>query len=61
MKLTERFRRSDVGHMDIEIVIDDPKAYTTPLRYVQPQLLQPDTELIEYICNENMKPVGPGR
>ena len=60
MKLTERFRRRDFGHMDIEITIDDPKAYTKPLRYVQPQLLQPDTELIEYICNENMKPVGPG-
>ncbi len=61
MKLTERFRRSDLGHMNIEITIDDPKAYTKALRYVQPQLLQPDTELIEYICNENMKPVGPGR
>jgi hypothetical protein len=58
MKLTERFRRSDFGHMDIEVVIDDPKAYTRALRYVQPQLLQPDTELIEYICNENAKPVG---
>ena len=37
MKLTERFHRHDFGHMDIEIVIDDPKAYTKPLRYVQPQ------------------------
>ena len=58
MKLTERFRRRDFGHMDVEITIDDPKAYTKPLRYVQPQLLQPDNELIEYICNENAKPVG---
>ncbi len=61
MKLTERFRRRDFGHMDIEIVIDDPKAYTKPLRYVQPQRLVPDNELIEYICNENAKPVGAGR
>jgi hypothetical protein len=59
MKVTERFRRRDFGHMDIEIVIDDPKAYTKPLRYLQPQRLEPDTELIEYICNENAKPVGP--
>lgn len=58
MKLTERFRRRDFGHMDIEITIDDPKAYTKPIRYLQPQILQPDTELIEYICNENAKPVG---
>ena len=58
MKLTERFRRRDVGHMDIEVTIDDPKAYTQPIRYTQPQLLVPDGDLIEYICNENMKPVG---
>jgi hypothetical protein len=58
MKLTERFRRRDFGHMDIEITIDDPKAYTKPIRYVQPQRLEADSELIEYICNENMKPVG---
>ena len=58
MKVTERFRRRDVGHMDIEIVIDDPKAYTQQIRYVQPQELLPDGDLIEYICNENAKPVG---
>ena len=58
MKLTERFRRRDLGHMEIAVTIDDPKAYTQPIRYVQPQHLEPDTELIEYICNENAKPVG---
>ena len=58
MRLTERYRRRDFGHMDIEIMIDDPKAYTTQIRYVQPQELMVDGELIEYICNENVKPVG---
>ena len=53
MHLTERFVRRDFGHMDIEIVIDDPKAYTKPLRYTQRQELQADTELIEYVCAEN--------
>jgi hypothetical protein len=57
MRVTERFRRRDVGHMDIDIVIDDPKAYTKPLRYVQPQVLLPDTDLIEYVCAENVKPI----
>ena len=61
MKLTERFRRRDFGHMDVEITIDDPKAYTKPIRYLQPQVLQPDNELIEYICNENAKPMGQQR
>jgi hypothetical protein len=57
MHLTERFKRHDAGHMDIDIVIDDPKAYTKPLRYVQPQALLPDTDLIEFICAENAKEV----
>lgn len=61
MRLTERFRRRDAGHMDIEIVIDDPKAYTKPLRYVQPQRLLPDTDLIEYVCAENAKEVFRAR
>jgi hypothetical protein len=61
MRLTERFRRINTGRLDIEIVIDDPKAYTKPLRYTQPQLLLPDTELLEYVCAENAKDVGPGR
>ena len=61
MRLTERFKRRDVGHMDIEIVINDPKAYTKPLQYVQPQRLLPDTDLIEYICAENAKEIGRQR
>lgn len=60
MRLTERFRRRDFGHMDIEIEINDPKAYTKPLKYVQPQMLMADTELIEYIC-ENAKPMDPAK
>ena len=58
MKVTERYRRRDVGRMDIEVVIDDPKAYTQPIRYVQPQELLADGDLIEYVCNENAKPMG---
>jgi hypothetical protein len=61
MRLTERFKRRDLGHMDIEIVIDDPGSYTKPIAYVQPQVLLPDTELLEYICAENAKEVGPAR
>lgn len=61
MRLTERFKRINTGRLEIEIVIDDPKAYTRPLKYVQPQVLLPDTELLEYVCAENAKSVGPGR
>jgi hypothetical protein len=55
LRVTERFIRKDFGHMDIEITIDDPKAYTKPWTVTQPLVFQPDTELLEYICNENNK------
>ncbi len=61
MRLTERFKRRDFGHMDIEVLIDDPKAYTKPLMYTQPQALLADTELLEYICAENLKEIGVQR
>ena len=39
--------------MDIEVTIDDPKAYTRPWNVTQRLALQPDTELLGYICSEN--------
>ncbi len=58
LKLTERFHRRDMGHLDLEITIDDPKAYTKPWTVKQVANLQPDTELLEYICEENNRDVG---
>jgi hypothetical protein len=54
MHLTERFHRRDFGHIDLQITIDDPKAYTKPWS-VNLQLILTDTELIEYVCDENEK------
>ena len=56
-RLIERFTRHSIGHMDLEILVEDPKAYTRPLRYVQPQTLHAEGDLIEYVCTENVKPV----
>jgi hypothetical protein len=57
MHLTERMRRRDFGHMDIQLTIDDPKAYTKPWKTeLHPELI-PDTELIEFVCNENERDV----
>lgn len=53
LRVIERFVRRDFGRMDIEITIDDPKAYTRPWTIVQPLDFQADNELLEYICNEN--------
>jgi hypothetical protein len=30
LRVTERFRRRDFGHMDIDITIDDPGAFRKP-------------------------------
>ena len=57
MRLTERFTRRSIGRLDLDITIDDPDTYTRPIRYVQPQVLLPDGELIEYACSENLKPL----
>jgi hypothetical protein len=37
-RVTERFTRRDIGHMDIEITIDDPKAYVKPWRAKIPSI-----------------------
>jgi len=59
-KMTERWQRMNYGSMQVDITIDDPKAYTKPfavrvhhrIAVDGPQL---DAELIEFICNENNK------
>jgi hypothetical protein len=52
-KIIERFRRPDYGHLEINVTVDDPKAYTKPWNVTVYQRLMPDTELIEFICQEN--------
>lgn len=54
-RITERFHRVDVGHLDIEITVNDPKAYTKPWTVTVKQILVPDTDLLEFICLENEK------
>jgi hypothetical protein len=53
LKVTERFHRKDFGHMELAITIDDPKTYTKAWTVTENPQLQPDTELLEYICEEN--------
>jgi hypothetical protein len=52
-KLTERFRRVSFGRMEIDISVDDPKAYTKPWTVRVNQQIMADTDLIEFICAEN--------
>src|ERR1700683_2206678 len=54
-KIIERFRRVDYGHLEIEVTIDDPKAYTQPWTVTVHQRIMLDTDLIEFVCQENEK------
>jgi len=54
-KLTERFRRMNFGNLEIEITLDDPKAYTAPWTVRLHQFIVLNTELLEYFCQENEK------
>jgi hypothetical protein len=57
MHLTERYRRRDLGHLDMQLTIDDPKAYTKPWTVNENAVLLPDTDLLEYICSEDNKDI----
>lgn len=54
-KMTERFHRVSFGHMEIDITIDDPKAYTAPFTVTVKHNLAVDTELLDSSCIENEK------
>ena len=51
-KMTERWRRPKFGLMQIDITIEDPKAYTKPFTVRVNHQLMPDTELMEFVCEE---------
>jgi len=56
LRLTERFRRVNFGNLEIDITIDDPKAYTKPFTVRVEQVIVSDGwALTEFICHENQK------
>ena len=57
LHVTERFRRRDFGHLEIQVTIDDPKAYGKAWSATLPMNLLPDTDLLEFVCNENERDV----
>jgi hypothetical protein len=54
-KVTERMRRPDYGHLEVEVTVNDPKAYTKPWTIKLKQIIQLDTDLLDYVCLENEK------
>ena len=53
LRVEERFRRRDFGHMELQITIDDAKSFTTLITIKVNQLLIPDSDVIETVCGEN--------
>jgi hypothetical protein len=53
LRVQERFRRRDFGHMELQITIDDAKTFTKPFTIKVNQLLVPDSDILETVCAEN--------
>jgi hypothetical protein len=54
LRITERMRRRDFGHMEYEITIDDPKVFTKPFTVKTVRLLATDTDLLEDVCENEL-------
>jgi hypothetical protein len=56
LRLTERFRRVNFGSLQIDVTIDDSKAYTKPFTVrVEQRIVADGWEMTEFICHENQK------
>jgi len=57
-RITERFRRPAYGRLEVEVTVDDPKAYSRPWTIQLNQHVALDSDLLEYACLENEKDVA---
>jgi hypothetical protein len=55
MRVEERFERRDFGHLDVAVIIEDPKTFTKPFTIHFTEQLLADTDVIEHICAEDEK------
>jgi hypothetical protein len=53
LRTTERYRRRNVGNLDLEVTLSDPGTYAKPWTVAVRAELAADTEMIEFVCNEN--------
>ena len=61
LHLVQRFSRPDLGHITHEMIIEDPKTFTRPLKSTRTFTLRNDWEMMEYSCEENNKSLWEGR
>jgi hypothetical protein len=55
MHVVERYRRPDLGHLELEMIVEDPGAFKKAWIVKRAANLDPTDEVMEYICNENEK------
>jgi hypothetical protein len=55
LRVTERFRRVNLGTIDFQMTLDDSQTFTRPLTVRFNLILLPDTDLLESFCSENEK------
>jgi hypothetical protein len=58
LRVEERFYRRDFGHLDVTVTIEDPKTFTKPFTIKFTERLVPDSDLLEYFCGENPRPIA---
>ena len=52
LRMTERYHRRDFGNLDVDVTFSDPTVYAKPFTVKVRAELAPDTEMIEWVCNE---------
>lgn len=52
-RITERYERPNFGHINLRITVEDPQTFTGPWTFDLNPQLQPDTELLEFVCESN--------
>jgi hypothetical protein len=52
LRMTERYRRPNFGHLELDVTLQDPTVYARPWTVAVRAELAADTELLEYVCNE---------
>jgi hypothetical protein len=53
LRMVERYRRKDFGHLEIEVTVTDPGAYAKPWSFTVEKHLTPDTEMLELVCERS--------
>ena len=53
LRVTERYRRTDFGHLQLEVTYTDPTAYVKPWGFTANMTLTPDTEMLEAVCERS--------